>query len=184
MPTAGYPGSTIESTLESIGTHLPEKSGRLEACLTFHWSHLFLALLQPRAQRLARPEVPSIWASHVVVIRGVDVTNSDFDLLTKVLLDGTAEFGDRDEAAMTLAWSDLAEAELALLSIATDTSADADLSDRCGESLARIWSRQGRADADTLARLNIVARRVAVATIYALSPALSEELARQGLSPE
>jgi hypothetical protein len=97
------------------------------------------------------------------------------------LLDGTAEFGDRDDAALALALSDEPDAERALLVVASDKGADMDLSDRCGESLARIWCRHGTVDGNTIEQLNAVARRVALATIQALSPTLSEGLRRQGL---
>jgi len=107
------------------------------------------------------------------------MTRNDVAELTKVLLNPRAEFGDRDDAALTLASSDFPEAELALLKVATDASADSDLADRCGEGLARIWSRRGRVDPDTLSRLNDVARRVALATVKALSPNLLAELKRR-----
>ena len=102
-------------------------------------------------------------------------------LTVSTLLDGAAEFGDRDDAAMALALSDAPEAERALLAVASDKEADVDLSDRCGESLARIWCRRGTVDAKTIERLNTVARRIALATIEALSPSLSEVLRRHGL---
>jgi hypothetical protein len=110
------------------------------------------------------------------------MTNDHVAALTKVLLDTSAEFGDRDDAAMALASSDSSEAEVALLKLATDTSVDSDLADRCGEGLAHIWSRRGHVDRNTLSSLNRVALRVALATIKALSPILSGELTRQGVN--
>jgi hypothetical protein len=109
------------------------------------------------------------------------MTSDDLEGLIKALLDARDESGDRDDVAMTLASSDQPEAEAALLTVATDPSSDPDLSDRCGESLALIWSRRGDIDVDTIAKLNVVARRVALGTINALSPSLSERLASKGV---
>lgn len=98
-----------------------------------------------------------------------------------VLLDSSAESGDRDDAAMALGLREDQEAEEALLAVASDISTDPDLADRCGESLAQIWSRRGGADVETINKLTGVARRVALATINALSPSLSKRITQQGV---
>lgn len=101
--------------------------------------------------------------------------------LAAVLLNESTEFGDRDDAAIALASSDSPDAEKALLKIATDASADVDLADRCGESLAYIWSRRGHVDERTISSLNDVARHVALETIKAMSPEMTRKFGKQGI---
>lgn len=66
--------------------------------------------------------------------------------LIALLLDETAEFGDRDDAAMDLGLFDEESAEAALLRIATASHEDAELVEQCGESLAVIWCRKNKLD--------------------------------------
>lgn len=87
------------------------------------------------------------------------------DGLINVLLDSSAEFGDRDDAAMDLGAFDESHAFDALYSIASDPGADADLQERCGESLAQICRRQSRSGNDFVDRLSPSARRLFVATL-------------------
>ncbi len=79
--------------------------------------------------------------------------------LVAILLDPTAAFGDRDDAAMAMSSSDEPEVVEALLSIALDASADADLADRAGESLAAIWRRNAVTPPDLVNRMHPAAKR-------------------------
>lgn len=81
------------------------------------------------------------------------------DGLTAVLLDSSAEFGDRHDAAMDLAAYDETAAEQALLSIALDASSDGDLADEAGHSLFEIWTRKGKQDPGLVARMHPAARK-------------------------
>lgn len=78
--------------------------------------------------------------------------------LIAILLDPTAEFGDRDDAAMALSESDDPETVEALLKIALDAGADADLADRVGESLAAIWRRNMITRPDLVSQMHPAAR--------------------------
>lgn len=66
--------------------------------------------------------------------------------LITLLLDETAEFGDRDDAAMDLCQFDEPSVEVALLRIAMSSDEDPELVERCGESLAVIWCRKNKPD--------------------------------------
>jgi hypothetical protein len=81
------------------------------------------------------------------------------DSLISVLLDSGAEPGDRQDAAMDLSTYDEPAAEHALLSIALDASGDEDLADEAGHSLWEIWRRNGKRDADAVARMHPAARK-------------------------
>ena len=76
-----------------------------------------------------------------------------------ILLDATAEFGDRDDAAMALSESDEPDAAEALLRVALDVGSDADLADRAGESLSAIWRRNNVARPDLVSQMHPAARR-------------------------
>jgi hypothetical protein len=67
--------------------------------------------------------------------------------LISVLLDPSAPFGDRHDAAMDLGCVVAAEAEAALLQVALNLTEDPDIADAAGESLRSIWSRTGKWDA-------------------------------------
>ena len=79
--------------------------------------------------------------------------------LISVLLDSTAEFGDRHDAAMDLAAYDEPAAEEALLRIALDMSSDNELADEAGHSLWETWRRKKKHDADLVARMHPEARK-------------------------
>ncbi len=79
--------------------------------------------------------------------------------LISVLLDSSAEFGDRHDAAMDLAAYDEPAAEQALLRIALDGSSDEQLADEAGHSLWEVWHRKGKHDADLVARMHPEARK-------------------------
>ncbi len=79
--------------------------------------------------------------------------------LIAVLLDVSAPFGDRDDAAMDLAAFGEPAAEAALLKIVLDPSEDEDLADSAGESLREIWTRAGKHDASAVAQMHPAARR-------------------------
>ncbi|NNE47284.1 MAG: hypothetical protein HKN37_11555 [Rhodothermales bacterium] len=74
--------------------------------------------------------------------------------LISVLLDQSAEFGDRDDAAMDLASYDDPVVAKALLRIVLDHSENEDLIDSAGESLAAVWSRSAREDSVLLKRMH------------------------------
>ena len=76
-----------------------------------------------------------------------------------MLFDTSAELGDRLDAAMDLGLFDEPAAEQALLRIVLDASADGDLADEAGNSVCEIWSRQGKYDADLVARMHPEARK-------------------------
>ena len=73
--------------------------------------------------------------------------------LIGVLLDRSAEYGDRDDAAIDLWYFDDPRVEAALVQVVTDPTDDRDLADTCLDSLQQIWSRRGGIDPDTRAQL-------------------------------
>jgi hypothetical protein len=79
--------------------------------------------------------------------------------LISVLLDSSAEFGDRDDAAMDLEAFDEPEAEEALLTIALDPMVDEFLADRAGESIWGIWKRKQKYDANIVRKMHPAARK-------------------------
>lgn len=79
--------------------------------------------------------------------------------LISVLLDSSAEFGDRHDAAMDLGEFDEPEAEDALVRIALAHDQDEDLADAAGESLWQVWGRKGKRDTDLVARMHPEARK-------------------------
>jgi hypothetical protein len=79
--------------------------------------------------------------------------------LISVLLDESAEYGDRDDAAMDLSAYDHAAAEEALLKVVLTQTEDEGIADSAGESLWRIWERKGKYDAGTVARMHPAARK-------------------------
>jgi hypothetical protein len=96
--------------------------------------------------------------------------------LIRVLLDESAEYGDRGDAAMDLGAYDEPEAEGVLLSVACRPGAHPDLAERRGESLGEIWSRRDALDADGLARLEGAAKEMALGVIEARRPEWREEV--------
>ena len=69
-------------------------------------------------------------------------------------------------------------AEEALAKIGSDVSADEDLADACGESLAEIWCKRNSLDSRALLMLTPVALRSAVAVLQAYSPQIAAEAER------
>lgn len=90
--------------------------------------------------------------------------------LISVLLDQSAEYGDRDDAAMDLGAYDEPEAEAALLSVACLPETDPDLAERCGESLGEIWSRRASLSRGGLLKLTGAAREEALRILEARRP--------------
>ena len=79
--------------------------------------------------------------------------------LISVLLDKSAAFGDRDDAAMDLGSFENPEAVNALLKIVQDLTEDEDLIDSAAESLMEIWSKSGQKNPDLIKRMHPIARR-------------------------
>lgn len=79
--------------------------------------------------------------------------------LISVLLDRSAEHGDRDDAAMDLGAYDEPEAEEALLKVVLDPTEEEEIADSAGESLWQIWERKGKRDAAAVARMHPAARK-------------------------
>jgi hypothetical protein len=104
--------------------------------------------------------------------------------LIQILLDGEAEFGARDDAAMCLGAFDENAAEDALARIACDEAADEDLVDSCGESLAEIWCRKGRVNREIFVRLAPIGRQIAIATMDALCPTISASSIEVSRNPQ
>mgnify|MGYP001561325861 CR=1 FL=1 len=90
--------------------------------------------------------------------------------LIRVLLDPTAEFGDRDDAALDLGAYAQPEAEAALLRVACDPSSDLQLVDTCGEALGEIWCRKGKLNLEAIQQLPDAARLTATAVIESQRP--------------
>lgn len=79
--------------------------------------------------------------------------------LISVLLDASAPFGDRHDAAMDLGEYDAPEAEAALLQVASDLSSDPDIADAAGESLSSIWMRLSKSNPDLVESFHPEARK-------------------------
>ena len=79
--------------------------------------------------------------------------------LISVLLNPSAEFGDRHDAAMDLADYDQPAVEQALLEIVLNDASDGDLADAAGHSLWQIWRRKGKRDAELVAQMHPEARK-------------------------
>jgi hypothetical protein len=78
--------------------------------------------------------------------------------LISVLLDTTAQFADRDDAAMDLGSFDEPEVENALLKIILNHNEDEVLVDSAGESLKEIWQRKGQIKEDLVKKMHPAAR--------------------------
>jgi hypothetical protein len=104
--------------------------------------------------------------------------------LIGVLLDETAEYGDRGDAAMDLSEYDGADVEAALAHVACDPAADEMIADSCGESLAEIWCRKGQLDEAVLLRLTPASLPIALAMLRAGPPHLAAEVERLLGAPE
>ena len=79
--------------------------------------------------------------------------------LIAVLLDTSAEFGDRSDAAMDLSSFDEPAVEEALLTIVQRETEDEGIADSAGESLWEVWRRKGKYDAEMVARMHPAARK-------------------------
>ena len=95
--------------------------------------------------------------------------------LIQVLLDESAEYGDRHDAAMDLGAFDTQPVEDALSRVACDATAHEGLADACGESLAEIWCRRASVTNEVLVRLTPLSLRTALATLRACSPDLAAD---------
>lgn len=98
--------------------------------------------------------------------------------LIRVLLDSSAEYGDRHDAALALSGFTDDSAEQALAGVACDERADSKLVDVCGQSLAEIWCTRSRISDPILIRLTTVSLHVALATLRQCSPSLLVEAER------
>lgn len=94
--------------------------------------------------------------------------------LIEVLEDPTATVAERDDAAIYLGERDEPEALAALIRYATnpalDPTADYLVLASAGESIAEIWIRTGRFDANTLNQLVGAARSEAVGSLQLARP--------------
>ena len=81
------------------------------------------------------------------------------DGLIVILLDTSAEFGDRHDAAMDLGAFDEPAAEEALLKVVLNEAEDEDIADPAGDSLRDIWTRKGTFDSELVARMHPAARK-------------------------
>jgi hypothetical protein len=65
------------------------------------------------------------------------------DALIVVLLDKSAEYGDRDDAALDLWYFDDNRVEHALVQVLADPTEDEELAETCLDTLRQIWLRRG-----------------------------------------
>ena len=79
-------------------------------------------------------------------------------LLVEILLDVNARVDERDDAAIDLGKYDDDRALNALLSIATDPTAEPFIIDVCGESIAEIWVRRNLFDLDLYKKMTASAQ--------------------------
>lgn len=96
--------------------------------------------------------------------------------LIGVLLNTTAEYGDRDDTAMDLGAYDEPEAEEALLKVASDPVTDAALAETCGKSLGEIWVRRDCLNIDGLRKLRGPALLFALGVLEARKPQWREDI--------
>jgi len=92
------------------------------------------------------------------------------DLLIETLLDPTAPWADRDDAAIDLAEVDAPKALDALVSMAVQTELPGYFLESCGEAIAEMWIRLGILDVQTFALLAESARTQVRAIIAAKRP--------------
>jgi len=109
-------------------------------------------------------------------VRKMKESSKQPDALITVLLDASAEYGDRDDAAMDLGGFDHPAAEAALVAVASDPATDEELADTCGEALAAVWLRRGKVDEEVLPRLHPASLRVCIATLRASSSQLASDV--------
>ena len=79
--------------------------------------------------------------------------------LIGVLLNKSAETGDRHDAAMDLALYDDPHVEEALLQVALDDTEDELIADAVGESLSQVWKRAGKTDLTIVENMHTAARK-------------------------
>ena len=96
--------------------------------------------------------------------------------MISVLLDESAEYGDRDDAAMDLGAYDKPEAEVALLCVACLPDTEPGLAETCGESLGEAWSRRDAFNRDGLMKLKGAAQDLALGVIEARRPEWRDEV--------
>ena len=90
----------------------------------------------------------------------VERLHSSWEKLVELLLDTSAEFGDRDDAVIDHRQYNEPEVEMALAAVASSPSADVDLIGRCGESLAGIWCRNSHVNRATWMRFRPEAKAI------------------------
>jgi len=98
--------------------------------------------------------------------------------LISLLLDKTAEFGDRDDAAMDLGSFDQPAVVSVLATVASDPSEDDDIVARSGESLAKLWAERGSVDEGLFDRLRPAAKTEVRAYLRARAPELAQAVDR------
>ena len=79
--------------------------------------------------------------------------------LVLVLLDKSAPFGDRHDAAMDLGGHDSLEVERALMQVAADCTEENEIADAAGESLWSMWVRAGNDFPDFVSAFHPEARK-------------------------
>ena len=79
--------------------------------------------------------------------------------LIGLLLDKSAETGDRHDAAMDLGIYDDPRVERALLQVALDLTEDEEIADAVGESLSQVWKRAGKEDVTIVEQMHPAARK-------------------------
>lgn len=94
----------------------------------------------------------------------------------EILLDRGLDYGDRDDAALELASHDEPEAEDALSRTLVANDTYEGLADTCAQSLAEIWSRQGRVELGFIRQLDGDALVVLLATMAKLQPSLARSI--------
>lgn len=109
---------------------------------------------------------------------GMRADESREELLARILVDRSAEYVDRDEAALQLWEFDGARARAALTEIALD-NADEQLADTAAQSLSEIWCRTGQPDWEVFRRLRGAARKIARHIILLRRPDWAERVNRE-----
>ena len=102
--------------------------------------------------------------------------------LISVLNNTSAEFGDREDAAMDLGGYDEPEAEDALTKVILDPTTDPSLAETVGESLAEIWSRKNDLNIDVLQELSGEVLLITLGTIEARRPEWKSRLEASDLT--
>ncbi|MEU2930496.1 hypothetical protein ABZ636_36480 [Streptomyces sp. NPDC007251] len=102
--------------------------------------------------------------------------------LVRLLEDPTAREDEQDDAAVDLEYLSGPLVEAVLIRAIRTGDFSSDLAQRCAESLAGIWARQGRVDPAFQAELRSVAKEEVVGILGARAPHLLPPGAHQGSS--